>query len=465
MLPSNLLYQNKVNAAQSRAYTSNIQSLSSTYGPNDVIQLSIPCNPNTVLSGADSFLKFSMTVTNGGNANTFVRMAKAGAHSLIQRVRLFSPNGVLLEDVDNYNNLLAVLATHQRSVSKNTGVGSVVEGFDESVCLIQSAGAAPAPVSAMVNSVRGLRIVCPTYDSAVTLAANATTAPVTFAIPLVSIVGSLTQKYLPLFAMAGMGPMRLEIQLAPNAVIPFCCPVALSTFTISNIEYVGQFIELSDQAMATIRGSLGGGDLAMAVDRWANISYSATLGTSATSIAMPVPFKYSSITSLLLTQRLQSALAVGATDTDAFSSAHYNITEWFINLGSTTVPSKRPNDLSQMFSLYQQALGSPGDIGYVPNICRYQYSTAATVEVSGETPATTNPLTCLAPSFALGFDLSGYPSSDSSGLFSGFNSQTVDIYWNLLYAGQAAAVNIRYDAYCGHQAVITFGANGVQIRY
>lgn len=465
-LPKNLLYANKVNASSARAYTSNIQPTgSSTYSPNDVAILNIPCNPNTVLSGADSFLKFSVTATNGATANPYVRMSKAGAHGLIARVRLFSPNGVLLEDVSEYGNLLAMLATHQRSADKNTGVGSVSEGFDESVCLVSSLTTV-APVGAMVNSVRGLRIANPLYDSAVTLGANATTSVFTFAIPLVSIVGSLTDKYFPLFACSGMGALRLEIQFASNASIPFVAPQVLSTFTISNLEYVGQFIELSDQAIGTIRASLGGGDLAMAVDRWANISYSATLATAVTQVSMPVPFKYSSITSLLLTQRLQSTLGPASADNDAYASAHFNILEYYLNLGSMTVPTKRPNDLAQIFNLYQQALGSPGDIGYAPNVCRQQYITQPLVVASTEVGGGANVgLDCIQPSFALGMDMSSYPSSDSSGMFSGFNSQSVDIFWNIIYNANASAIAVRYDAYCGHQAVLTFGANGVQIRY
>ena len=467
-LPKNLLYANKVNASAARAYTSNIQPTgASSYSPNDTCILNIPCNPNTVLSGADSFLKFSVTVTNGATANGLVRMSKAGAHGLIQRVRLFSPNGVLLEDVSEYGNLLSVLATHQRSADKNSGVGSVSEGFDESVPLIQCTGTnTTASVGAVLNSVRGLRIVNPLYSDAVTLGANAVSTAVTFAIPLVSIVGSLTDKYFPLFAASGMGALRLEIQFASNASIPFVCPSVLSTFTISNLEYIGQFIELSDQAIGTIRASLGGGDLAMAVDRWSNISYSASLANATTQIAMPVPFKYSSITSLLLTQRLQSTLGPASADFDAYSSAHFNILEYYINLGSMTVPTKRPNDLAQIFNLYQQALGSPGDIGYAPNVCRQQYITQPLVVVSTETPGALNPdLNCIQPSFALGMDMSSYPSSDSSGMFSGFNSQAVDIFWNIIYNANSTTPNIRYDAYCGHQAVLTFGANGVQIRY
>ena len=49
----------------------------------------IPCNRNTVLSPHDTYLKFSMTGTNGATAQDWVRLSKAGAHGFIQRLRVF----------------------------------------------------------------------------------------------------------------------------------------------------------------------------------------------------------------------------------------------------------------------------------------------------------------------------------------------------------------------------------------
>ena len=54
-----------------------------------VMIFNIPCNRNTILSPHDSYLKFSMTATNGATAQDFVRLSKAGAHGFIQRLRVF----------------------------------------------------------------------------------------------------------------------------------------------------------------------------------------------------------------------------------------------------------------------------------------------------------------------------------------------------------------------------------------
>lgn len=194
-LPKQLLYQNKVDAMGARPYTSNIQPQGAqTYSMNDVMIFNIPCNRNTVLSPKDTYLKMNATITNGGTAQVFTRLSKAGAHGFIQRLRLFH-GSTLLEDVDNYGNLMAQLCTHQRSSDNVTFKGSVVEGFDE------SAGISINSIY-NINALRGARLSNETYGTAADaanglLAAGATTVSRTFCIPLVSILGTLGDKYLP----------------------------------------------------------------------------------------------------------------------------------------------------------------------------------------------------------------------------------------------------------------------------
>ena len=104
MLPKNLKYQNKVESAFANAYTSNIAPQNGTgpYGAGQTIIINVPTRQNLCLIGSESTLKFSLTATNGAAGNTaFVRLDRAGANGVIQRVRLYSGSN-LLEDVDNY---------------------------------------------------------------------------------------------------------------------------------------------------------------------------------------------------------------------------------------------------------------------------------------------------------------------------------------------------------------------------
>ena len=65
------------------------------------------------------------------------------------------------------------------------------------------------------------------------------------------MVGSLgSARYFPLFACTS-APLRVEITLASTALATAACAVA-TTMTITNCEYIAQFIELNDTAMSII---------------------------------------------------------------------------------------------------------------------------------------------------------------------------------------------------------------------
>jgi hypothetical protein len=465
-LPKQLLYQNKVDAMGARPYTSNMQPQGAqTYTTNDVMIVNIPCNRNTVLSPHDSYLKFSLGLTNGAAINTWSRLSKAGAHGFIQRIRLFH-GSTLLEDVDNYANLVAQLCTHQRSSDNVAYKGSVVEGFSEEVSV---------SINAIynLNALRGARLTNTAYGAgggAGDIAANAVVAPFkTFCIPLVSIIGSLGDKYIPLFAMTS-SPLRLEIQLVSSVQQAVVSLTAWSTFSISNVEFIGSFIELSDQALAVIQQSQQGAPLTMAVNRWSNLVYNAQLQNAVTNVSCPVPFKYSSVQCIMNTIRGNAA---GVTTFDAYGSNHYNINEYWYQFGSESLPTKHPGssttgtgDHQTMFNYYCSALGSPYALDYNPLVSLYTYDTMSIPIATAETPNTTaQNLTSIAGAFGIGQELVSFPSANQDQMFSGRNTSTEDIYMNLIFAANGAAPAVRFDFYCLHHAVIICENGQASIRY
>jgi hypothetical protein len=104
MLPKNLLYQTKTEAAAARAYKSNIAPQNGTgpYTPNQTIIINIPTAPNLVTSMSENYLKFDATFTCGAADTNYIRLDNCGAHSFIQRIRVFH-GSVLLSDINNYN--------------------------------------------------------------------------------------------------------------------------------------------------------------------------------------------------------------------------------------------------------------------------------------------------------------------------------------------------------------------------
>jgi hypothetical protein len=468
-LPKNLLYANKVDSMGARPYTSNIQPQGAqTYAANDVMIFNIPCNRNTVMSPQDSFLKFSMTATNGATAQPYVRLAKGGVHSVIQRIRVFH-GSTLLEDLDNYGNLVAQLITHQRSADSVSYKGSVTEGFEESCAVVvNGTGAGVTVPTYTVNAVRGQRIHNPLYSDG-TLAGGATTTLRTYAISLVSILGSLGDKYLPLFAMTA-APIRVEIQLVANALIPFVATTAMASFAISNVEFIGSFIELSDQALSVIQQSQMGAPLTMAVNRYSNLVFNAALLNANTNVSCPVPFKYSSVQAILATIRGNSN---GAITFDAFGSHHYNLLEYRWQMGSETIPSKPVGssaagggDRATMFQYYCSALGAPADLLYNPCVNLLTYETLAIPVASAETANTSvGNLTSCAGAFGIGQEFVSFPSANQDQMFSGRNTNTEDIYHQLIFAPNATTPQVRFDYYCLHHAVIICENGQAQIRY
>lgn len=470
-LPKNLLYQNKVDAMGARPYTSNIQPQGAqTYATNDVMIFNIPCNRNTVLSPHDTYLKFSMTATNGGTAQDFVRLSKAGAHGFIQRLRLFH-GSTLLEDVDNYGNLVAQLCTHQRSADNIAYKGSVVEGFEESCAVLvagSGAGASATPIYS-VNGLRGMRVSNAVYGAAGGLAGGATTTVRTFCIPLVSILGTLGDKYLPLFAMTA-APLRLELQLVNSALIPFVAITAIASFAISNVEIIGSFIELSDQALGVIQQSQMGQPLTLAVNRYSNLVYNATLNNASTNVSCPCPFKFSSVQCIINTIRQYSS---GAITFDAFGSYNYNINEYWYQFGSESLPTKHPGssstgggDHQTMFNYYCSALGSTYDLNYNPLVSLYTYDTMTVPVASTETANTyAGNLQSIAGAFGIGQELVSFPSANQDQMFSGRNTSTEDIYHNMIFNANATTPAVRFDYYCLHHAVIICDNGAASIRF
>ena len=103
MIPRNLKFNNKKASAYAQNFTTHIQPQNGQgdYAAGETITVNIPTAQNLVMSGADSFLKFNLTVKSGAADNAYVRLDKAGAHGVIHRLQLYH-GSQLLKDLENY---------------------------------------------------------------------------------------------------------------------------------------------------------------------------------------------------------------------------------------------------------------------------------------------------------------------------------------------------------------------------
>jgi hypothetical protein len=287
--------------------------------------------------------------------------------------------------------------------------------------------------------------------------AAATTLPNrTFALNLMSYVGSLSgNKYIPLFDM-GSAPLRIEITFVSSLLKFLCVSTALANnnFTISNVEFVGTYIELSDSAIDEIRRSQGGQPLQYVVQNYSNVNTAMTLyNASSTRLEIPVAARYASLKSLFCIPR---RYADGALTFFPYSSTHFNINSWKVKLGNQNIPSKAPNSIVEHYCELIKAIGSLSDINHEPSINWYNYN-AINPSANTET-ATLVAATTISMCFALGIDLETYAGADKDRIFSGLNTQNTDIYWSIDFfpTGIGADIQVRFDTYALYDQVMVF---------
>ena len=238
----------------------NLKNGTGTYNPGDTITINIPTSNNLVLVPEESVLKFTVNYKNGTDTTQVIRFDSCGGHGLIERIRVWHGSN-LLADITAYGALAKLMFDLQVSSDATYGKHNILSGTRNDLvvllpALVTEDATAAAGAAIKIGSIRlsanqinsGLRI------SGDAVMASATTCSQTFAITLISLVGSLgSAKYFPLFACTS-APLRVEITLASSALATAACAKE-TTMTITNCEYIAQFIELNDTAMNIISNS------------------------------------------------------------------------------------------------------------------------------------------------------------------------------------------------------------------
>jgi len=489
MIPTNLKYSSRVESAQARSMRTNVQPQNGTgpYNALDTIIINIPTRANLCLATTESYLKFKLNITNAqATANTF-RLDRCGAHGVIQRLRIFSGSN-LLQDIDNYGMLAAIMMDAYSPTDKVYGAFNATQGTRNDLVTVTPAVAALAGVSAfqansgdIVGSGLWVQGTTPTPFA---VAAAAVTSD-TYCLNLISLLGSLCKnEYFPLFACSS-APIRLELQLV-SSVNSFSTATlstpAINTFTITNCEYVAQFIELGDSAMSMIYASLGGEPLQMVVPDYRNYqgSYTVTVGSN-TLLNFPIPAKFSSLKSIVCSVRDKLPSNVQVLSYFPYSSVSFGIQNYQFRIGAQIVPSKAPDTIPEMFEELVKSVASIADLNHQPSIEKFSYQLANsvaynTIAAQGLGSSTTFAVTidgpisvsnCSAGSFYAGIDLENYSAASKNNIFSGVNSNTDDIFWqpvfnpvaNATVGVNGSSVSIRLDAFASYDCVVVFQDN------
>lgn len=514
MLPKNLKYGGKVESAVARSFRTNIAPQNGTgpYGLGDTIIINIPTRANLVLATTESYLKFRCALTNTSATATNFRLDSCGIHSVIQRIRVFSGSN-LLEDIDSYGMLAKMMFDLQAPSDSCYGKFNATCGTRNDLVSATPASVATTYAQQTTNlgsscfqtnsgELIGSQAASLGGQSAVSVGQNQTVSDV-YCINLISLVGSLcSANYLPLFACTS-APIRVELQLV-GSVANFCNqgsllpnPGALAnTMAITQCEYIAQFIELGDEAMRGVYGALGSEPMQLVMPEYRNYQYNAQLISNAsTQINMPIPAKFSSLKSILISCRDKGT---GQASYFPLSSVQQGIQQYQFRLGSQVVPSKPPDTLQEMFEEVTKAVSSISDLSHQPSIEKFTYQYYnSTASVAGTQPLGSNTsyavtidggVSALYPtavgisnnnsgSFYVGLDLENYCAASKDGIFSGYNSNTDDIFWVPTFNTVQATVgtgtgtfttanpNIRFDAFACFDQVVIFQDNTAFVKF
>lgn len=446
MLPKNLKYGSKVESAAARSSRVNIapQNGTGTYNLGDTIIVNVPTRNNLVLVAPESYLKFTSVITSTAGGNV-CRWDSCGAHGLIQRIRVWSGSN-LLEDIDCYGLLAKELFDLQVSTDATYGKYNVLAGTRSD--LVTTFAAAPAIGSYSTVQVNN--------GENINFNTSATVSTATYCLNLISLLGTLSSSnYFPLFACTS-APIRMEIQLVSSANMGFAAAGAITSVQLNNVEYVANFIELSDSAMGMIYSSLQGSQLQYVIPSYRNYQYSYSLGTSATQVSMPIPAKFSSVKALLVSVRDKGT---GAATFFPFSSCTKQIADYTFRVGSQIMPAKSPNTYPEMFAEVVKAVASMSDLNYQPSIEKASYTLQDSV-------ANTDAIGVVhSGSFYIGLDLESYANADKSAIFAGYNTNTDDIFLIMNFAGQGAATTTRFDAFAMFDQVLVFENNTAYVKF
>tara|TARA_R100000482_G_scaffold4609_1_gene1592 strand:- start:622 stop:1956 length:1335 start_codon:yes stop_codon:yes gene_type:complete len=367
-LPQDLNFSLRPVSASARQYLQNLPPTNgSSFQPSNVIRVSIPCGrPNTFYQPHQSYLKLKLT-NNHADALT----VDNSVHSLIQRLTIYHGSN-LIEDINDYGVIASMLYDLQVDGAELGRTGAITSGGQDG----QTFASNDISTSRNINR-RGATV--------------AGTADRVFAFPLISgVVGTMMSKALPVGEMSA-GDLRIEIELASAslAVVNNTTNNNAPDWTVSDVEYVCSFIELSAQASQDIRNAHGG---RYAISTESYRSYQATVNAGAGEQTFLIPAKFSSLKSLVCSMRSSTTTAVdnaGYKSSSTSGRAKGEMSQYQFRLsGGLSLPSQPVDceDNAQVIAELMRCFHALGVANHSTNLDPTQFDLVGTAQSAGAVP-------------------------------------------------------------------------------
>ena len=298
-----------------------------------------------------TYLHYMVTFTSAGVNATDFSYLLGSAYSFFLKQEVYGNNSVLLEQINELGILGNMLLLNQLNDAERRGYSAALgTGFSA------TAYSASATV--------GHRIFF-----------NATTENLTFeyAIPIIGILGHGTNKLIPVGEISGL---RFELTL--DALTNFTLGVTankLATFTLSNIEFVANYINLDSSSLELIH-SLNPQYLHIRTQTYKETTNFLPAGSGAGTYDLTASLRLSSVKSLYTTCYPSNAIE------GKYASANPNLvqgTSWIIGGQSypqrTLDPSNKPADC---FMELKKSFGSMSYTTFIGCINKNGYYTSST---------------------------------------------------------------------------------------
>jgi hypothetical protein len=211
--------------------------------------------------------------------------------------------------------------------------------------------------------------------------------------------------------------------------------------------------------MSIIESSLDGQPLQYVVPDYRNYQYSFAIANNTnTQVNMPIPAKFSSLKSLFVMMRPNYQTVTYF----PCSTCKIGISDYQFRVGSQLMPTKSVSTTTEMFCELMKAVGSMSDLNYSPSLNKAIYNTDT------NTAVTTNVLINQTSSggFYIGIDLENYAAAPKDTIFTGYNSNTDDIFAVINFSGTAGNVpSCRFDAFALFDEVIVFENGTAYVKF
>ena len=420
-LPKALIFDNALKASYAKNFITilNCQN-TNNHSTGSTAIINIPCQNNQVLSWNDCVLKMKMTLSNGTGGAADAHLDRAGVAGAIQRIRIFA-NGVLINDLDNYGNLVTQLTSFQESHDTLQGKLAVLQGTS--------------------TDLKG---------KAIAVAAGGSTS-VDVAFPLMTCLGA-SDRYFPTYALAG-GSLRMEIQFV-SSVAKFVNTDVVLTAAFDGVQLCANFVELSDSGIRIVKEA-SGPNTDFVCSAYTNYVHNGNINAAGSQLSVPIPARFNSLNALYVTQR-EAVNANGAANRFPYDSVKLRLSEYRTQIGSQVIPTEPPSSVPQFLSETERSLSSVSN-----SMSQSSYRLAQIeADVSADGDAQSN---C----FLVGVETQSYASQPMNSSYSGLNTTQSDVYFRPTYgAAGGAGLDIRLDAYAQYDQLISISEGGdVSVQY